>query len=452
MKKYLSLLLLFAITSTAYPAVLSVGIDGSSKKIIPITPDASTGLNSIFVVNNADGCKLVFTVPDGYKASLYKFSSLGGGYAEEIPNPERSTWTVSIPLPKEDLGYILEDGSSRYYCWVTNYSNHTMTLQGVYGADTQDCSYSVLNIEGEASPIVYYTINGQPKTLSREIYLDYTSQEFSTEQNDFVTVEQRKIYESLGKILNVSPPAFCNSYFMVSGDRFLREWGEELTAESGLVEPMAVDCHTEAVQEENGDEASNIMHGKENDLGGSAPADISFYAYTTDGVAHFEWQMSRSQNFDNPEYRFYQQNLDYTFTDEGTFYLRFVGSNYDGTCEAYGDVYTVSIGASALECPNAFSPNDDGVNDVWKVSYRSLIEFHCEIFNRSGQKIFGFDDPSEGWDGTWHGKKVKPGVYYYVINARGADGKDYKKSGDINIIRARNLGNSTYNPDSSFAE
>lgn len=40
-----------------------------------------------------------------------------------------------------------------------------------------------------------------------------------------------------------------------------------------------------------------------------------------------------------------------------------------------------------------------------------------------------------GWDGKYKGKLVKPGVYYYVIRAKGADGKIYKLSGDINIIR-----------------
>ncbi len=88
-----------------------------------------------------------------------------------------------------------------------------------------------------------------------------------------------------------------------------------------------------------------------------------------------------------------------------------------------------------LKCPNAFTPfNQDGVNDIWKVSYSSIIEFECHIFNRSGRKIISFTDPSQGWDGRFGGKFVPAGAYYYVIKARGADGKDYKLSGDINLI------------------
>ncbi len=46
-------------------------------------------------------------------------------------------------------------------------------------------------------------------------------------------------------------------------------------------------------------------------------------------------------------------------------------------------------------------------------------------------------DPSQGWDGKYKGTLVKPGVYYYVIKATGADGKQYNLSGDINIVGTR---------------
>lgn len=424
-------------------------VSGSSFSVIEIKPEASTGLNNIFVVNDAKGCIFTYKASDGYKVTVYRYSNLGGGYAEEITDIDRQSTKISFPLGTDDMGYIIEDGSSRYYCWVVNYSNHVMTLSDVSPSEDSECDYSVLRINGSAPPINYYTINGQPRVLSREIHIDYQTQQYDEESHFYTNVEERKVLESLGNVVSLSPPAYGSTYFTVSGDRFLREWNMEIVKDTPLVQPQAVDCRTEALQDEyEGSEGSNIMKGESNGLGGSAPADISFYAYVTDAVRHYEWQMSRDQNFENPDYRFYQQDLDYTFVEEGTFYLRFIGSNADGTCECFGDTYTVTIGASALECPNAFSPNDDGINDIWKISYRSLIEFHCEIFNRNGQKIYGYDDPSGGWDGTWHGKKVRPGVYYYVITATGADGKQYKKSGDINIINSVIYDNGTMPPSS----
>ncbi len=131
-------------------------------------------------------------------------------------------------------------------------------------------------------------------------------------------------------------------------------------------------------------------------------------------------------------------DFNYTFTEAGTYYVRFEAADASGACSFFSDTYTVSIGESRLRCPNAFSPGaSEGVNDVWCVSYRSLTEFDCTIFNRWGVKIYHFDDPAGGWDGRYRGKLVPPGVYYYVIKARGADGVNYNLSGDINIIGSR---------------
>ena len=54
----------------------------------------------------------------------------------------------------------------------------------------------------------------------------------------------------------------------------------------------------------------------------------------------------------------------------------------------------------------------------------------------SGKCRISLSLSSKGWDGKYKGKYVKPGVYYYVIEAKGADGKEYKKKGDINILRS----------------
>ena len=88
-----------------------------------------------------------------------------------------------------------------------------------------------------------------------------------------------------------------------------------------------------------------------------------------------------------------------------------------------------------LRCPNAFSPGaTPGINDEWKVVYKSIVSFECYIFNRWGEKMCEFHDPSQGWDGKYGGKVVPAGVYYYVIKAVGSDGRKYNLSGDINIL------------------
>ena len=93
--------------------------------------------------------------------------------------------------------------------------------------------------------------------------------------------------------------------------------------------------------------------------------------------------------------------------------------------------------ASSLQMPNAFSPNGDGINDIYKPKdgYQNISEFHAYIYNRWGQKLFDWTDPSTGWDGTYRGKPVKDGVYFCLVKAKGTDGKTYNIKRDVNLLR-----------------
>jgi len=179
-------------------------------------------------------------------------------------------------------------------------------------------------------------------------------------------------------------------------------------------------------------------------LGGSAPCHIVFTGYPTDAVVYREWEMATDEEFENVTLQFNQDEVDYTFNEAGTWYMRYTVANADGSCESYSETFTITVGESELVCPNVFSPGTtEGVNDVWKVSYKSLVEFHCWIFNRWGVLMKEFTDPGDGWDGTYRGKLVDTGTYYYVVTAVGSDGVKYKKKGDINILRWKEGGGST---------
>ena len=68
--------------------------------------------------------------------------------------------------------------------------------------------------------------------------------------------------------------------------------------------------------------------------------------------------------------------------------------------------------------------------------YQSLIEFHAYIFNRWGQKLYEWDNPAaEGWDGKYHGRDVKQGVYFCLVKAKGADGRKFTIRKDVNLLR-----------------
>lgn len=103
----------------------------------------------------------------------------------------------------------------------------------------------------------------------------------------------------------------------------------------------------------------------------------------------------------------------------------------------------LTVATSKLEVPNAFTPNGDGMNDVFKMKdgHESIVEFHAMVFNRSGKKIYEWTNPDDGWDGTMNGHggvDAPDGAYYLVLKARGADGLKYDRKMTINLLRGYN--------------
>jgi len=69
--------------------------------------------------------------------------------------------------------------------------------------------------------------------------------------------------------------------------------------------------------------------------------------------------------------------------------------------------------------PNAFSPNHDRINDTWQITYlNSYPDCVVEIFNRYGQLVFHSNGYNTPWDGTYKGKDLPVGTYYYVIDTK----------------------------------
>ena len=90
---------------------------------------------------------------------------------------------------------------------------------------------------------------------------------------------------------------------------------------------------------------------------------------------------------------------------------------------------------SQLTAFNAFSPNGDGVNDVFTVTYKDIKTYRLQIFNRWGNLIFETDNPEQGWDGRYNGGEVPEGTYYYLIDATGLDEERYLLKGFITLVR-----------------
>lgn len=97
---------------------------------------------------------------------------------------------------------------------------------------------------------------------------------------------------------------------------------------------------------------------------------------------------------------------------------------------------TIEIGnACPWFIPNAFTPNGDGLNDIFKPITDGNQEFTFTIFNRWGQLVFQTSNPNDGWDGTYEGQEEEMGVYVYELRTVFTNGRVKTAQGNVTLIR-----------------
>ena len=189
----------------------------------------------------------------------------------------------------------------------------------------------------------------------------------------------------------------------------------------------------------DGEEITDATDGQSAPLLGRFTSNITDLG---DYSVRYEWKVYREGQEKNPIIHRFEENLEYTFVESGSFYIQFYATFVHGNDTivypepGQANPFIVTINQSVLEMPNAFSPNGDGYNDVYKAKegYESIVSFKATIFNRWGQKLYSWDTLDGGWDGRFNGSIVKDGVYYVVVQAMGADGKEYKIRRDVNVL------------------
>lgn len=88
-----------------------------------------------------------------------------------------------------------------------------------------------------------------------------------------------------------------------------------------------------------------------------------------------------------------------------------------------------------LDVPNAFTPGKFGRNATVRVEGFGIDQMSWKIYNRFGQKVFETNNRKSGWDGTFNGQLQPIDVYTYTLDVIFVDGKKYRKTGDITLIR-----------------
>lgn len=98
-------------------------------------------------------------------------------------------------------------------------------------------------------------------------------------------------------------------------------------------------------------------------------------------------------------------------------------------------VFEVNCGDPDIFIPSAFTPNQDMSNDVLYVRGSNVKSIDFQLYNRWGEQVFETQDINIGWDGTYKGREVDPGVFVYSLKAVCFDDQEYFTKGDVTLIR-----------------
>jgi gliding motility-associated-like protein len=85
--------------------------------------------------------------------------------------------------------------------------------------------------------------------------------------------------------------------------------------------------------------------------------------------------------------------------------------------------------------PSAFSPDNDGHNDMLRVDGNNITSMTLQIYNRWGTLVFETSDQSMGWDGTYQGADLPPDVYGYYLQCTCDGGDSALLKGNITLLR-----------------
>ena len=161
-------------------------------------------------------------------------------------------------------------------------------------------------------------------------------------------------------------------------------------------------------------------------ISGLVPLEVSFTGTSTGNT--FEWNFGDGTTGSSLEET-------HIYSELGT-YTAVLTVSDNGNCPITIPFVIEVIGESSILIPNVFTPNGDGSNDVFTVVGTNLTDVNCVIFNRWGQKLYEWDRVKGYWDGrTLAGKEVPDGTYFFIVKAKGIDGKEYFEKGGFSLIR-----------------
>ncbi len=164
---------------------------------------------------------------------------------------------------------------------------------------------------------------------------------------------------------------------------------------------------------------------------GSNGYSIAFTNTTSSADVNYLWNFG-----DNTTTEDFSQEANpvYSYPAEGDYVVTLIST--DGNSCVDTTFKTVSVYLQHdLFLPSAFTPNNDGINDIFRLKGTGYTSATMVILNQWGQVIFANDNAAIGWDGNVKGHLVQNGTYAYMVKIKMKDGEDKLMKGNVSVIK-----------------
>jgi gliding motility-associated-like protein len=158
----------------------------------------------------------------------------------------------------------------------------------------------------------------------------------------------------------------------------------------------------------------------------------------TDATFHFSNQSTGANSFvwdfDDTTYST-EVNPIHTYKSAGLYTVTLAAAGPGGCSDTVSKAFVEVVPATTGFIPNAFTPNGDGLNDVFIPANLNLQSLDLKIFNRWGKVIFQSEGALLGWDGTSGGLQSEAGVYVYLMTLQFENGQIEVHKGNLTLLR-----------------
>lgn len=290
--------------------------------------------------------------------------------------------------------------------------------------------------DNQTTPTAYNLIAGNYAVIIRD----------SVDCRDTLTVQ---ITEPSELIVSTTPPvAFCNGLtttieafanggiapYAISWDNGHNNWSQH-------VQPTSTTTYTATVTDNNGCVKNNSVtitvhpnpvadfsiEPSENIILGT-PITITDNSTLADDR---DWSMDDGNNYQN------DVKFTHLYENEGEYCIELVVTTVNNCTDNHRACITI-VPDFSVYIPNTFTPNDDKLNQRFRVVARSFSTMSMSIFNRWGQELIRLEGDQPvmfGWDGTYNGSPAPEGTYAYKLEVFDLKNKKHVYFGQINLIR-----------------